>query len=317
MKKVSIEEYNLLFPELKSLADEIKDIVSESVKYDPNKPHDIIKIPVTIRYKEFNSFYEKAYFREKKYQNPVIEITDKVGVRFVVLLPNQINILKKVILDNPKWDKRVDKDINIQINDNPNSFDYLSTHIIIKRKNGLKFTQDSVTCEVQIRTLTQHAYSELTHDLVYKSPVNVSNPIKRNVARCMALIDTTDQIFGDTSTIIDKDIKAFHLKLEESIMFCNKHNLKIEIVKRISSHIYNNLLPVIKKVELKDFVSDEVFLHKLKLVNDIDNIYFKQPLTVFLVATALKFSAHLLDNWQIDDEVKSMLFVTLGISKAK
>jgi hypothetical protein len=58
-------------------------------------------------------------------------------------------------------------------------------------------------------------------------------------------------------------------------------------------------------------------MHKLKLVNDIDNIYFKQPLTVYLVAASIKYSAYLIDYWQIDDDVKRLLFNKIGISKAK
>jgi len=280
MNKVTIEEYNLLLTDLNLLANEIKEEVSIRIKYDPQKPHDTIKIPVMIRCKDFNSFYEKAYFREKKYKNPINDITDKVGVRFVVLLPKQIQKLKAIIVNNPKWDTRVDRDVDTQIGDNPYNFDYLSTHIVVKRKNGLKFSLDPLTCEVQIRTLTQHAYAELTHDLVYKTPVDVSTPVKRNVGRCMALIDTTDQIFGDTSIKIDKDVHAFNLKLKESIRFCENNRFNTSMVKKINSQIYNNLIPIIKGIDLSCLEHDDDFMFKLKLVNDIDNIYFKQPLTV-------------------------------------
>ena len=315
MSVISIDIYNELLDELVLLANEVKNEVYNKFKYDPNQPHDIIKIPVLIRCKEYKSFYEKAYFRDKKYKNPINDITDKIGVRFVVLLPKQIKIIKKIILSNTKWETRVDKDIDLQIDENPFFFDYLSTHIIVKRNNGLQFSQDPITCEIQIRTLTQHAYSELTHDLVYKSPVGTSTKVKRNVGRCMALIDTTDQLFGDTNNTIEKDIKEFHLKLEESTNFCKKYNFVTDIVKKINSQIYNNLLPIIKNIELKDYENNAVFFHKLELVNKIENIYFKQPLTVFLVVAALKNATYLIDNWHIEDDVKNMLFLTLGISK--
>jgi hypothetical protein len=45
----------------------------------------------------------------------------------------------------------------------------------------------------------QHAFSELTHDTVYKPDVLASPYVLRDVAKSMALIETTDHLFSDVS----------------------------------------------------------------------------------------------------------------------
>src|SRR6185369_738644 len=53
-----------------------------------------IKLPITPRLKTGGSFITKAFYNSKRripYKNPYDEITDKVGVRLVVLLPTQIS----------------------------------------------------------------------------------------------------------------------------------------------------------------------------------------------------------------------------------
>ncbi|TOO37902.1 (p)ppGpp synthetase, partial [Vibrio parahaemolyticus] len=54
-------------------------------------------------------------------------------------------------------------------------------------------------CEIQVRTLLQHAYAELTHDAVYKAKTVVEPEVHRTVAKSMALIETTDDFFSDVN----------------------------------------------------------------------------------------------------------------------
>ena len=65
----------------------------ELLKYNTDS---LIKIPVKPRVKETDSIIEKAFIR-KEYSNPYDDITDKVGVRFVVLIESQIKVLSKIV----------------------------------------------------------------------------------------------------------------------------------------------------------------------------------------------------------------------------
>lgn len=57
-------------------------------------------------------------------------------------------------------------------------------------------------CEVQIRTLLQHAYAELVHDSIYKPVGRVPPKAERQVARSMALMETTDELFCNTMKLL-------------------------------------------------------------------------------------------------------------------
>jgi putative GTP pyrophosphokinase len=60
--------------------DEVQRHVSESLNLDVAT---FIKIPAVPRLKDDNSLLGKAFHRSKPYQDPYLEIEDKVGLRFV------------------------------------------------------------------------------------------------------------------------------------------------------------------------------------------------------------------------------------------
>ncbi|MCC2018497.1 hypothetical protein QM121_09360 [Enterobacter hormaechei] len=66
--------------------------------------------------------------------------------------------------------------------------------------NAWRFKQ--ICCEVQVRTLLQHAYAELVHDSVYKPVGIVPKSAERHIARSMALMETTDDLFCSTMKLL-------------------------------------------------------------------------------------------------------------------
>src|SRR4051794_19518497 len=65
-----------------------------------------IRIPVKARVKSDGSFVTKAFYHpEKHYTAPLEQITDKVGVRFVVLLPADIAIVCAAIETVADWER--------------------------------------------------------------------------------------------------------------------------------------------------------------------------------------------------------------------
>jgi putative GTP pyrophosphokinase len=57
-----------------------------------------LKVPVIPRTKTVSSFVDKAFHR-KKYERPYEEVEDKVGIRFVVLLTDNIKIVERAIIE--------------------------------------------------------------------------------------------------------------------------------------------------------------------------------------------------------------------------
>jgi putative GTP pyrophosphokinase len=163
---------------------------------------EFIKIPATPRSKREDSLLGKAFHRNKPYTNPYLEIEDKVGVRFVVLLTTDIGILQAIIEGSDVWTHSLDRDYEAEQESRPLEFTYQSKHFVLKAASNIVTATGVVVptgtpCEVQLRTLLQHAHSELTHNNIYKPRPGgeVSKKVERTVAKSMALIEAVDDYF--------------------------------------------------------------------------------------------------------------------------
>ena len=91
-EKSFLQAFNEQKEYLKAWGDYVKQSIEERLERI-----DIIKIPITPRIKDDNSILNKAFYRGKNYENPLLDITDKVGLRVVVLLLEEISIIGKII----------------------------------------------------------------------------------------------------------------------------------------------------------------------------------------------------------------------------
>ena len=174
-------------------------------KISPTSLISFLKIDAKPRVKDISSALAKVY--RKNYQNPEMEMTDLVGVRFVVLLAEDIDKVCQVIESVDFWVAKVAKDFSGEIQAKPEVFDYQSKHYEIRPKTNLTLEDDlcipqELCCEVQVRSLLQHAYAELVHDNIYKPDGIVPPQAKREVAKSMALMETTDDLFSKTLQIL-------------------------------------------------------------------------------------------------------------------
>lgn len=160
-----------------------------------------VKIPPVPRPKTDDSLIGKAFYRNKSYRDPYEEIHDKIGVRFVVLLAQHIRDLQALIEENGSWEASLDRDFERERDERPSEFGYQSKHYVLKAARDIVWQGQTIAratpCEVQLRTLLQHAHSELTHDNIYKaqSGTPASSKVHRTVAKSMALIEAVDDFF--------------------------------------------------------------------------------------------------------------------------
>ncbi|EAX4621885.1 hypothetical protein S886_23820 [Salmonella enterica subsp. arizonae] len=176
----------------------------------------LLKIHSKPRLKTIASALGKV--SRKGYDNPVVQMTDLIGVRFVVLLSVEIRTISDIIESCDKWDATVSKDYLSEIDVNPKIFDYQSRHYEVRPKSQFEYCGEIITpemcCEVQVRTLLQHAYAELVHDSVYKPSGDVPKSAERQIARSMALMETTDDLFCKTMEILADNSKERNELLE-------------------------------------------------------------------------------------------------------
>jgi ppGpp synthetase/RelA/SpoT-type nucleotidyltranferase len=176
-----------------TLADAIaKEIYPENIEL-------FFRVPIKYRTKKEDSLLTKAFHRGKQYKDPYDSIEDKVGVRIVVLFSDEIRIVEKKIKECDCWVARKARDYEDERAQRPFEFDYQSLHYIVRAKSSIRLNEvevaEDIPCEIQIRTILQHAYSELTHDTIYKPSVQAETQVKRAAAKSMALIEATDDYF--------------------------------------------------------------------------------------------------------------------------
>ncbi len=187
-----------LRPALEAWGDFIVERVTEIVRLELGEEayKSFFKIPLGYRPKEKKSAIKKLH--KKKYAHPKEQMTDLVGTRFVVLLKTDIDVVERAIAGQSAWAISRDRNpVDEQAKD-PTSFEYQSVHYLLRNTKEFPhkgvMIPEGLSCEVQIRTVLQHAYAELGHDRIYKGE-HVPLTVQRLAARCMALMETTDEMF--------------------------------------------------------------------------------------------------------------------------
>ncbi len=214
---MDIEAFRQYLQETRSAYEKWGKYVAKTIEArlnDAGLSEHFIKIPVKPRVKAIDSAIGKL--GRKGYKDPLNEMTDLVGVRFVVLLSDDIDVVCREIDNENVWHAKVSKDVTEEIEKNTKAFDYQSQHFEVRPRQPLEIEGTTITadmcCEVQVRTLLQHAYAEMVHDNIYKPTGPVPAKAERHVARSMALMETTDDLFCRTMTLL-KEAKAPRVEL--------------------------------------------------------------------------------------------------------
>lgn len=192
-----------------------------STHVDPRQRGHFIRIPASPRLKDDESLVLKAFHRNKNYTSPFDEIEDKVGVRFVLLLAADVRLVGELIeTDKSIWTAVKARDHEAEIAQNPDHFGYQSLHYVVRSLADIEY--DGITlpadmpCEVQVRTLLQHAYGEVSHDTLYKPGVQTTPEMKRAAAKSMALIEASGDYFDKLAALIAEAVAPLR-ELDEAL----------------------------------------------------------------------------------------------------
>lgn len=282
----------------------------------------VIKIDPVPRVKDVSSLLEKAFYRKKNYTNPYSDITDKVGTRFVVLFLEQIKDICDIIESVAVWDVSKDRDYEEERRKNPVLFDYQSVHYIVKPKSDLNVDGIIVPawtpCEVQIRTLLQHAYSELTHDTIYKPHTSVSPVVHRSIAKSMALIETTGAFFSEVKRELDKASGEF-MGIIEALAKYYSTFAEPDVQPKLCNIIIDAYADELKTVDLREvpeFIDANSFI-KTKIKEKYDaELLFRQPVVLLLYYLAQNRKHVTRDRWPFTEAEIEPVFTDLGIAPA-
>ncbi|MBC7659999.1 MAG: hypothetical protein H7249_09850 [Chitinophagaceae bacterium] len=159
---------------------------------------------VSQRVKTEHSLRNKISRPDKIYDS-IEQLTDLIGLRVVTYFEDSVEEVARIVEEAfvIDFDRSIDKRFRID----PSSFGYRSLHYVCHSTSeslGLPF-------EIQIRTVLQHAWAEIEHDLGYKFPETVPNAIKRRFSRVAGLLEIADAEFVE----LRESMKRYEINVKD------------------------------------------------------------------------------------------------------
>jgi putative GTP pyrophosphokinase len=282
-----------------------------------------LKIPPKPRVKDADSFMEKTARPGKTYANPLEDITDQVGCRFVVLREDQRQIVNNVIRNLAGWDLSKDRDVELQRLSDPHHFDYVSDHWVIRPRVTFVFQEVEIPatmpCEIQVRTLLQHAYAELAHSATYKPSFTACLDVRRKIGRGAALVETTDSVFVEVGTMIDAATKVTESLLQGAGDWYTANVTGGTMSNPFTPLAYRILESYSFAFTGESWATIEVrFRSKPWLANHIrDHIQsplYTEPVILIVFYLVEKLGQQMPENWILPKDYLSPVFTALAIS---
>lgn len=158
---------------------------------------------VQARAKAITSFAEKILRKKDKYHDPVNQLTDLCGARVITHVREDVEAMCQFIREHFEIDEANSLDSLSRLR--ASEFGYRSVHYVVKFKPNTFPTAKvpvtvpsevySLKAEIQVRTVAQHAWADIGHDRLYKSPFRVPDQWVRESARLAALLEAADDGF--------------------------------------------------------------------------------------------------------------------------
>jgi ppGpp synthetase/RelA/SpoT-type nucleotidyltranferase len=185
-----VEEYDLQFPEMVLAAEIARRAVAQAVRETGALAN------VTARAKTVTSLRGKL--RRKSYEHPRSALTDLVGVRVITFYKDAVDQivpkLRQVFEVNER--KSTDKRLVLGLRD----FGYRSVHLIVRLRDSQTLAIRSRFLrkqwfEIQVRSILEHAWAEIEHEIVYKSGTKQPADVTRRFASLAGTLELLDGEF--------------------------------------------------------------------------------------------------------------------------
>ncbi len=188
---------------------------------------------IEARTKSIPSFAEKIIRKKTHYidprdplpPDPLVRVTDLCGGRVITQTSSQVESVCNFIKRAFEIDWANSGDVSQRLT--PTEFGYRSVHYIVsidaKKLNaaGIEAVVPkailNLKAEIQVRTLLEHTWADIGHDMAYKTEVKVPANIRRQFAALAAILEGADREFGRVLRELDvfKSNYGAHHKPEE------------------------------------------------------------------------------------------------------
>jgi ppGpp synthetase/RelA/SpoT-type nucleotidyltranferase len=151
---------------------------------------------VSARCKKTPSLWLKLC--EKGYGQPKQQITDVVAARVVTYYQDDVPIVLRAL--DEALEVNPHKSVNKREELAAIEFGYTSVHLIVRAKGSWSTSPQYSALrnkwfEIQVRSILEHAWAEIEHEVVYKSGIRYPELIKRRFARIAGAIEMLEDEF--------------------------------------------------------------------------------------------------------------------------
>lgn len=242
------------------------------------------------RVKDEKSLEGKLYRKGDSYQH-LDDITDILGARIICYFNDDVDRIGQIIEEtfNIDHEKSSDKRALMRAD----AFGYLSLHYICTLPDEGDYPDDlrNKSFEIQIRTILQHAWSDINHDLGYKSQFGVPRTITREFARLAGLLELADNEF----VRVRDDMNRYTEETRRKIVENDADDVLIDMVS-LDEYMRSNCemrafidrLAAIEKSEINE-VNPEAYLPQLKwlkleTIGDLSRMLKKHEELAYILA---------------------------------
>ena len=197
-RRTAVEEYLGVRPRYEAFAQAVREILFQALR-----AKDITVNSVEARAKEPESFGTKAEApsendpRVPKYWYPLEDITDLAGVRIITFFPRAVESVGTCIREEFEVLEHTDLSRTLLQEER---FGYQSEHYLVRLSSKRTTLPEynphlGLVAEVQVRTILQHAWAEIEHDIQYKSSITIPNTIRRRFMALAGVFEIADREF--------------------------------------------------------------------------------------------------------------------------
>lgn len=227
----------------------------------------IVPMEIQHRVKSEQSLVGKLYRHADRYKS-LSDLTDILGARVVLYFTDEVDIVGKKVEEAflIDWENSTDKRAALA----PDAFGYLSLHYIgsLKEEEGYPEELLGKRFEIQLRTGLQHIWSDIDHDLAYKSEFGVPREIQRGFSRLAGLLELADAEF----VRVRDSMKSYTETIRKRIEDDTAADVPIDLVSLSEFMLHNremraflDRLSAIEGSEIAD-VTPEAYLNQLSFL---------------------------------------------------
>lgn len=213
---------------------------------------------VSARTKARASFERKISKVEGRYER-VGDVTDIVGIRVITYFSSDVDRVANALAQEFTIDDThsVDKRHILETD----RFGYLSLHSVVSlsatRLALYEYKQyQGLRAEIQIRSILQHAWAEIEHDLGYKTAAEIPKPVRRQFSRLAGLLEIADNEFvsirnalrnyeNEVPSRIRMEPESVSLDRASLTAFVNSSAIVREIDEQIATFAGGKILPML------------------------------------------------------------------------